>query len=41
MQNLDKDTLKEIATLEATIRYKPLSIVQIQRLVDELVTRKS
>jgi DNA-binding NtrC family response regulator len=41
MQNLDKDTLKEIATLEATIRYKPLSIVQIQRLVDELITRKS
>ena len=41
MQNLDTDTLKEIATLEATIRYKPLSIVQIQRLVDELVTRKS
>jgi len=41
MQNLDKDTLKEIETLEATIHYKPLSIVQIQRLVDELVTRKS
>ena len=41
MQNLDKDTLKEIATLEASIHYKPLSIVQIQRLVDDLVTRKS
>ena len=41
MQNLDKDTLKEIETLEATIHYKPLSIVQIQRLVDDLITRKS
>jgi|SRR6185295_4030285 len=40
MQNLDKDTLKEIETLEASIHYKPLSIAQIQRLVDGLVTRK-
>src|SRR5580765_1375397 len=41
MQNLDKDTLKEIEMLQASIHYKPLSIAQIQRLVDGLVTRKS
>ncbi len=39
MQNLDKDTLQEIATLGATVHYKPLSIVQIQKLVDSLVQR--
>ena len=41
MQNLDKDTLQEITMLEASVHYKPLSIAQIQRLVDDLVTRKS
>jgi DNA-binding NtrC family response regulator len=41
MQSLDQDSLKEISALEATVHYKPLSIVQIRQLVDELVTRKS
>src|SRR2546421_10664486 len=41
MQDLDQDSLKEISTLNATVHYKPLSIVQIRQLVDELVTRKS
>lgn len=41
MQNLDKDSLQEITMLEASVHYKPLSIAQMQRLVDDLVTRKS
>ena len=41
MQNLDKDTLQEISMLEATVHYKPLSIAQMQQLVESLVTRKS
>jgi len=39
MQNLDKETLQEIAMLEASIHYKPVSIVQIQRIVEELLAR--
>ena len=39
MQNLDKETLQEIAMLDATIHYKPVSIVQIQRIVEELLAR--
>ena len=39
MQNLDKETLQEIAMLEADIHYKPVSIVQIQRIVEELLAR--
>src|SRR5438876_2934251 len=32
MQNLDKETLQEITVLGATVHYKPLSIVQVQRI---------
>ena len=39
MQNLDKDTLQEVAMLDAVVHYKPLSIAQIQRVVDDLLTR--
>jgi DNA-binding NtrC family response regulator len=39
MQNLDKDTLQEITTLEASIHYKPLSIAQIQMAVNELIAK--
>ena len=39
MQNLDKETLQEIAVLDASIHYKPVSIVQIQRIVEELLAR--
>ena len=39
MRNLDKETLKEIAALDAEIHYKPVSIVQIQRIVEELLAR--
>ena len=41
MQNLDKDTLQEMTMLGASVHYKPLSIAQMQRVVDDLVTRKS
>jgi DNA-binding NtrC family response regulator len=41
MQNLDEGALKEMAALEASVHYKPLSIAQLQRLVEDLVTRKS
>lgn len=40
MQNLDKESLQEIAMLDATIHYKPLSIMQVQQIVDGLLTRK-
>ena len=39
MQNLDKETLQEIAVLDAAVHYKPVSIVQIQRIVEELLAR--
>jgi len=39
MQNLEKETLHEIAMLDAAIHYKPVSIVQIQRIVEELLAR--
>jgi two-component system OmpR family response regulator len=39
MQNLDKETLQEIAMLNAEIHYKPVSIVQIQRIVEDLLAR--
>ena len=39
MQNLDKDTLQEVAMLDAVVHYKPLSIAQVQRVVDDLLTR--
>jgi len=39
MQNLDKETLQEIAVLDASIHYKPVSIVQIRRIVEELLAR--
>ena len=37
MQNLDKETLQEIAMLDATVHYKPFSIPQLQQLVNALV----
>ena len=39
MQNLDKETLQEIAVLDASVHYKPVSIVQIRRIVEELLAR--
>jgi DNA-binding NtrC family response regulator len=40
MQDLDKDTLQEAAMLDASVHYKPLSIVQVQTIVNDLLTRK-
>jgi DNA-binding NtrC family response regulator len=40
MQNLDKETLQEMAMLEAAVHYKPLSIAQIQQLVNDLVGKQ-
>ena len=40
MRNLDEETLQELALLEATVRYKPISIPQLQELVNELVAGK-
>jgi DNA-binding NtrC family response regulator len=40
MQNIDRETLQEIAALDASIHYKPLSIVQIQQIVDGLLGKK-
>jgi DNA-binding NtrC family response regulator len=39
MQNLDKETMQEITTLDAVVHFKPLSIVQIQRIVADLLAR--
>lgn len=39
MQNLDKETLQEMAMLDASVQYKPLSIPQLQQLVRELVAK--
>ena len=39
MQNLDKETLQEIAVLDASVHYKPVSIVQIRQIVEELLAR--
>ena len=36
MQNLDKETLREIAMLDAAIHYKPLSIVQMRQIAGRL-----
>jgi DNA-binding NtrC family response regulator len=41
MQNIDEQTLQEIAMLDAAIHYKPMSIVQIREVVESLLTRKS
>ncbi len=41
MQNIDKETLQEIAMLHAVIHYKPLTIAQLRRIVDDLLTTKS
>jgi len=40
MQNLDNETLQEVAMLDAAIHYKPLSIPQLQQIVTELVEKK-
>ena len=40
MQNLDKESLQEIAMLDAAIYYKPMSIVQLREVVDSLLTTK-
>jgi len=39
MQNLDKESLQEIAMLDASVHYKPLSIAQVQQIVDGLIGR--
>lgn len=39
MQDLDKQTLQEVALLDAQIHYKPLSIAQVVKIVDGLLTR--
>src|SRR5262249_29157403 len=41
MQNLDKESLQEIAMLDRAIHYKPLSIPQLQQLVKDLVAKNS
>ena len=40
MRDLDKETLGEIAMLDAAIHYKPMSIVQIRQVVDELLAKQ-
>ena len=40
MQDLDTATLQEVAMLDASVHYKPLSIAQVQQVVGELLTRK-
>lgn len=39
MQNLDDESLQEIAMLNATVHYKPLSIAQIRKVVDDLLAK--
>ena len=39
MQNLDTEALQEIAMLDAAIHYKPMSIVQVVQIVEDLLTR--
>ena len=41
MQNLDKETLQEIAMLDAAIHYKPIAIPKLQQLAAELVGKNS
>ena len=41
MQNLDTETLQEIAMLDSAIYYKPLSIVQMRQIADDLTTKSS
>jgi len=41
MQNLDTETLQEMAMLEATVHYKPISLPQLQQLVSDLTTKSS
>jgi DNA-binding NtrC family response regulator len=36
MQNLDKETLQEMAALDAAVHYKPLNITQLQQIVKDL-----
>jgi len=40
MQDLDTATLQEVAMLDASVHYKPLSIAQIQKVVGELLAPK-
>ena len=39
MQNLDKETTQEVTMLNAEVHFKPLSIVQIQRIVTDLLAK--
>ncbi len=39
--NLEKNAYQEIAMLDATVHFKPLSVVQLHAVVDQLLTRKS
>ena len=38
---LDKESLQELAMLDTTVHFKPLSIAEIQQVVDTLLTRKA
>lgn len=40
MQNLDKDTLQEIAALGAAVHYKPIGVPELQQLVADLVAKR-
>ena len=40
MQDLDNETLQEIAMLDAAIHYKPISIAQIRQVVEELLWKE-
>ena len=39
--NLDKESHQEIVMLDATVHFKPLSVVQLHAVVDQLLTRKA
>jgi len=41
MQNLDEESLQEIAMLGAALHYKPLSIPQLQQLVNDLLGKNA
>ncbi len=38
---LDRESLQELAMLDTTVHFKPLSIAEIQQVVDTLLTRKA
>ena len=38
---LDRESIQELAMLDTTVHFKPLSIAEIQQVVDTLLTRKA